>query len=74
MDLIFKPIYTDLIASVIKVAINRQSLDSESPLCGVGKINWDLNDQGSMASTKKTINVSDMNGRIYLITVEEVTK
>lgn len=74
MDFIFKPIYTDLIASVIKVAINKHSLDPESVLCGAGKINWDLNDLGVMKSPTKTINVSDMNGRIYLITVEEVTK
>ena len=69
-----KPVYTDLISEVIKVAINKHSLLPESMLCGAGKINYDLSVTGSYLTTKKTINVADVNGRLYLITVEEISK
>ena len=41
-------------------------------LTSVSKIQYDLNEYGSLASTKKTMVVEDINGKQYKITVEEL--
>ena len=64
-----KPAYCDRIAHAI-----REELVKSDPLgiIGlVGPIEMDLNSEGSFMSTKKTIELCDMNGKDYIITIEE---
>ena len=64
-----KPAYCDRIAHAI-----REELVKSDPLgiIGlVGPIEWDLNAEGSFMSTKKTMEVTDMNGKTYTVTIEE---
>jgi hypothetical protein len=65
--------YCDFIADRIKKALMASMMDYREPVQieGVGKINWDLDEQGAFRSTKKTINL-EINGVGYLVTVEEV--
>jgi len=65
--------YCDFIADRIKKALMASMMDYSEPVQieGVGKINWDLDEQGAFRSTKKTINL-EINGVGYLVTVEEV--
>ena len=62
--------YCDYIAHIIRenLLIN----DNESMLDGVGNIQYHLDDEGSFASTMKTIDVIDMQGKAYRITVQEL--
>jgi hypothetical protein len=61
--------YCDYIAHTI--VGNLKANDSEKLLSSVGRPEYDLNAEGSFASTKKTILVEDRNGRKYRVTVEE---
>ena len=61
--------YCDYIAHIISGKL--QSHDSERLLEIVGRPRLDLNESGSFKSTKKTINVQDVYGKKYRITVEE---
>ena len=64
-----KPAYCDRIAHAI-----REELVKSDPLgiIGlVGPIEMDLNSEGSFMSTKKTLEVTDMNGKTYSVTIEE---
>lgn len=67
-------VYCDYIALVIKEAIAQEATQSGSLLAGCGRVRFDLGEDGSFASTTKFINVADVNGRLYEITVKEVTK
>lgn len=63
--------YCDFIAHTIKQAFTNDK--PENLIKEVGNINWDLHpEEGYMLSTTKTLNVSDVNGKQYRITVEEV--
>lgn len=62
--------YCDYIAHTI--VGNLKARDTERLLASVSKPQYDLNAEGSFASTKKTIMVEDRNGKQYRVTVEEV--
>jgi hypothetical protein len=61
--------YCDYIAYTIREALVE---DRDWKLCHVGKIQWDLGDDGSFQSTTKLMIVEDNQGKKYKITVEEV--
>lgn len=62
--------YCDYIAHTI--VNNLKANDTEKLLSSVSKPQYDLTQSGAFASTKKTIDVEDRNGRKYRVTVEEV--
>ena len=67
--------YCDYIGRVIQSAIDRDTLSYDGLLAGCGSIKSDLHPvDGYFMSTKKTINVADRNGRLYEITIKDVTK
>lgn len=62
--------YCDLIADTIKNAINSST---NRLIAGCGPVKMDLHPlDGYLISTKKFLHVMDMNGKHYLVTVEEV--
>ena len=61
--------YCDYIASRIKILLSTQ--DPQGLIHSVGHMQWDLNEDKSFKSTKKTVEVIDMNNKKYRITVEE---
>ena len=63
------PVYCDKIASVIKHSLN--AFDHDNVIVGCGPVKFDLDDYGSLATTKKTLFCVDNVGRTYKITVEE---
>lgn len=62
--------YCDYIAHTI--VGNLKANDTERLLASVSRPQYDLTESGGFKSTKKTIMVSDCNGKNYRITVEEV--
>lgn len=68
--------YCDKIAWIVRESLVQShslGFDPELHVGLVGPINWDLNPtEGYLESTKKTIEVSDMNGKLYRVTVEEM--
>jgi hypothetical protein len=63
--------YCDYIAHLIQGSLKAEDTREESLLSSVGRSRLDLDSYGSLASTKKTIEVEDRNGKKYKITVEE---
>jgi len=60
----------DTIQRSIKVAV---ALDTDKIIADVGNIKMDLHPtKGYFLSTKKTISVTDCNGKAYMVTIEEV--
>ena len=68
--------YCDYIAhTVVKPALNGDVEDRDGPLSTVSKIGNDLAKDGwALKTTKRTIDVTDVNGREYRITIEDITK
>ena len=64
--------YCDYIAGLITK--NLKANDEERLLSSVSKPKYDLTEDGSFKSTKKTIEVEDRFGKQYRITVEEIWK
>jgi len=62
--------YCDYIANTI--VGNLKTNDTERLLASVSRPQYDLTQSGAFASTKKTIDVEDRNGRKYRVTVEEM--
>lgn len=63
--------YCDYIADEINVLFWSQQ--SEAIITKVGNVEYDLHpEQGWMMSTKKTMKLTDMNGKMYRVTVEEI--
>lgn len=62
--------YCDYIAHII--GKNLKKMDLDGFIDSVGKVNFDLNEDGSYRSTKKTLSVVDKHGTAYKITIEEV--
>mgnify|MGYP003345088403 CR=1 FL=1 len=62
--------YCDYIANLI--VGNLKANDTERLLASVSKPKYDLTEEGSFKSTKKTIEVEDRYGKQYRITVEEI--
>jgi hypothetical protein len=63
-------VYCDYIANVISKELKVN--DTERLIASVSRPKYDLTESGGFASTKKTIEVEDRNGRKYRVTVEEV--
>lgn len=64
--------YCDYIAMVIRNALEADIVSNLWTHVGsVSRINWDLNTDGSFRSTKKTLTVTDNNGKVYIVTIEE---
>ena len=61
--------YCDYIAHVIRQGLLKP--DPEMMIGMVGPIRLDLDELGAFVSTKKTMEVTDMNGKEYVVTVEE---
>lgn len=62
--------YCDYIAHVIQK--NLLSVDTENLLNEVGKIQFHFGENEEFASTMKTIDVLDMQGKAYRITIQEL--
>lgn len=62
--------YCDYIAHIIQKNLKKNDL--EGFLDNVGKVNFDLDENGAYRSTKKTIGVIDKHGKGYTITIEEM--
>jgi len=62
-------IYCDYIAHLINTALVN---DKDELLEHVGHVRLDLDVHGAFSSTKKTIEVSDIHGTKYKITVEAI--
>lgn len=61
--------YCDMIAYSIKENIEQNT----QGFLQAGKVNMDLHPtEGYFLSTKKTLSVTDKNGKAYMVTVEEV--
>jgi len=66
------PAYCDYIAHLIQPAIKYQDSRENNMISSVGPIQLDLDENGVFLSTKKTIRVEDIYGKVYQVTVEEV--
>ena len=66
--------YCDYIANSIRDALhNTVRIAYPAPwITTIGNIQWDLAEDGSFGTTKKTLKVVDFNGKEYQITVEEL--
>jgi hypothetical protein len=66
--------FCDYIAQTIKKAVDHDSVCADGLLAGCGSIMYDMGPNGEFISTTKTMSVADRNGRLYEITVKDVTK
>ena len=65
--------YCDYIAKVVNDSLKRDSQNvGVSYVDSVGKINFDLGQNGEFLSTRKTMSVIDTSGKAYRIIIEEV--
>lgn len=65
-----QPSYCDYLASLVQCM---DEVDSESLIQSIGKVEFDLHPKhGYLVSTKKSVVITDVNGKQYRITVEEV--
>ena len=65
--------YCDYISNKIQESLREDSYKEQSLIHYVDKINWDLHpEERYFVSTKKTIEVTDVNGKKYMVTVEEI--
>ena len=70
MSKVLKLAYCDYIATLIHQTL--LSRDTENLIDQVGKIQFDLGPYGEFCSTTKTIDVLDMFGKQYRITIQEL--
>ena len=61
--------YCDKIADVVRKALLKY--DPDNILGLIQPIQWDLDKNGAFMSTKKTIEMCDMNGKEYVINIAE---
>ncbi len=61
--------YCDYISHIIQKNLKR--IDQDAMIDSVGKVQFDLDRDGSYRSTRKIINVVDKHGTAYTITIEE---
>jgi hypothetical protein len=67
--------YCDYIADRINAHLSGDVVNNNYYIKDVGKIKFDLHHiDGYMLSTKKTINLTDLNGKKYRVTVEELNE
>jgi len=70
-DEVVHPAYCDYLINLI--GIMQIEIDNESLIAHTGKVEFDLHPKhGYLQSTKKSIIITDVNGKEYKITVEEV--
>lgn len=70
-DQIVSPAYCDYLINL--VSIMQIEIDSDEIIASTGKIEYDLHPKyGYLQSTKKSIILTDINGKEYRVTVEEV--
>lgn len=63
--------YCDWIADAIKRSFTNDK--PENMIKNVGPIKWDLHPtEGYFLSTKKTLEVTDLNNKNYRVTIEEI--
>lgn len=63
--------YCDYIAHLCREALSK---DPDWLLSHVGKVQWDLDENGAMISTTKIILLEDNNGKKYKVTIESEEK
>ena len=61
--------YCDYISHIIQKNLKKN--DQDGLIDVVGKVQFDLNEDGSYRSTKKVMNLVDKHGTGYTITIEE---
>lgn len=66
----FKLSYCDYIANIIQKSL--MQFDQENLLDKVGRIRLDLDLGGIYQSTIKTIDIVDMQGKAYRVTIQEL--
>lgn len=59
-------IYCDYIAHLCRESLSK---DPDWLLSHVGKIEWDLDEEGLLKSTTKLIRLQDNNGQKYVVTI-----
>ena len=59
-------IYCDYIAHLCREVLSK---DPDWLLSHVGKIEWDLDEEGLLKSTTKLIRLQDNNGQKYVVTI-----
>lgn len=64
--------YCDYMAKVINESLKKDAHVYGTFVDSVGKVNWDLGENGEFLSTKKTMTVVDRNGKNYIVTVQEM--
>ena len=66
----FKLSYCDYIANIIQKSL--MQFDQENLLDKIGRIRLDLDPDGVFQTTVKTIDIVDMQGKAYRVTVQEL--
>jgi hypothetical protein len=66
----FKLSYCDYIANIIQKSL--MQFDQENLLDKIGRIRLDLDSEGVFQTTVKTIDIVDMQGKAYRVTVQEL--
>jgi len=66
----FKLSYCDYIANIVQRSLLQ--FDQENLLDKVGRIKLDLDWDGVFKSTVKTIDIVDMQGKAYRVTIQEL--
>jgi len=64
--------YCDYIAHLISGNIKHH--DAQGILWHIGRPTMDLDASGALASTAKTIEIADLNGKKYRVTIEEISQ
>ncbi|MDA9373921.1 hypothetical protein N9R43_00930 [bacterium] len=65
-------VYCDYIADRIHRLVSNDIGDNQTMLLNIGKAALDLHPtEGYFVSTKKTMEITDANGKVYVVTVEE---
>jgi hypothetical protein len=68
----FKLAYCDFIADRIRKGLLNSAGDSLEPVrIEVGKIQFDLDEDGAFRSTAKSITVYDHQGKAYIVSIQE---
>lgn len=66
----FRLSYCDYIANIVQKSL--MQFDQENLLDKVGRIKLDLDFDGVFNSTVKTIDIVDMQGKAYRVTIQEL--
>jgi hypothetical protein len=64
--------FCDYIAFRAQKFLGEITQSGDTYLRDVSKVSFDLDENGSFVSTKKTMTVTDHSGKMYRVTVEEI--